>query len=202
MLYAVNDGEPKNAHLQVRGEPTRLGSEVPRRFIEVLGGDRLPPGEKGSGRRELAEWITGRKAAPLAARVMANRIWQHHFGYGLVRTENDFGTRRARPTHPELLDFLAARFVEAGWSIKSLHRLMMGSHVYQLASAADPATAKRDPDNRLLARFHRRRLDAEEIPRFAVNAWGQSRSLRRRGASVPAGGNVELYAARRLFGSL
>ena len=93
VLYAVNDGEPKNAHLQVRGEPTRLGSEVPRRFIEVLGGDRLPPGEKGSGRRELAEWITGRKAAPLAARVMANRIWQHHFGYGLVRTENDFGTR-------------------------------------------------------------------------------------------------------------
>jgi mono/diheme cytochrome c family protein len=163
VLYAVNDGEPKNAHLQIRGEPTRLGSEVPRRFLEVLGGDRLPAGEKGSGRRELAEWITGRRAEPLAARVMANRIWQHHFGEGLVRTENDFGTRGARPTHPELLDFLAARLVESGWSIKTLHRLMMGSHVYQLASAVDPATAKRDPDNRLLARFHRRRLDAEEI---------------------------------------
>ena len=94
---------------------------------------------------------------------MVNRIWQHHFGYGLMRTENDFGTRGARPTHPELLDYLATRFIESGWSIKSLHRLIMHSHVYQLASTVDEATTKRDPDNRLLAHFPRRRLDAEEI---------------------------------------
>jgi mono/diheme cytochrome c family protein len=163
VLYAVNDGEPKNARVQLRGEPTRLGAEVPRRFLEVLGGDPLPPTENGSGRRELADWMTKGRSAPLAARVMANRIWQHHFGYGLVRTENDFGTRGARPTHPELLDFLASRFIESGWSIKSLHRLIMLSQVYQLTSAVDEATAKRDPDNKLLAHFHRRRLDAEEI---------------------------------------
>ena len=163
VLYAVSEGEPKNARVQLRGEPTRLAAEVPRRFLEVLGGDSLPASEKGSGRRELADWITRGRSAPLAARVMANRIWQHHFGYGLVRTENDFGTRGARPTHPELLDFLAARFVASGWSIKSLHRLIMDSQVYQLASTVDEATAKRDSDNKLLAHFPRRRLDAEEI---------------------------------------
>jgi mono/diheme cytochrome c family protein len=163
VLYAVNDGEPKNARVQLRGEPTRPGAEVPRRFLDVMGGDPLPPTEKGSGRRELADWITKGRSTPLAARVMANRIWQHHFGYGLVRTENDFGTRGARPTHPELLDFLAVRFIEWGWSIKSLHRLIMHSRVYQLASAVDTATAKGDPDNKLLAHFPRRRLDAEEL---------------------------------------
>ena len=113
VLYAVSDGESKNAHIQFRGEPTRLGPEVPRRFLEIFGGQRLPAQEKGSGRRELAAWITGPDAAPLAARVIANRMWQHHFRYGLVRTENDFGARGARPTHPELLDFLAARLIES-----------------------------------------------------------------------------------------
>jgi mono/diheme cytochrome c family protein len=163
VLYAVNEGDAKNARVQLRGEPTRLAAEVPRRFLEVLGGDSLPASEKGSGRRELADWITRGRSVPLAARVMVNRIWQHHFGYGLVRTENDFGARGARPTHPELLDFLATRFIESGWSIKALHRLIMHSQVYQLASTVDEATAKRDPDNKLLAHFHRRRLDAEEI---------------------------------------
>jgi hypothetical protein len=163
VLYAVADGESHHVRIQLRGEPTRLGPEVPRRFLEIFGGDRLPASEKGSGRRELAQWITGRRAASLAARVMANRIWQHHFGYGLVRTENDFGTRGARPTHPELLDYLAARFIESGWSIKALHRLIMQSQTYQLSSGVGAAAAKRDPDDRWLGHFGRRRLDAEEI---------------------------------------
>jgi len=163
VLYAVAEGQPRNARIQMRGEPARLGSEVPRRFLEILGGDPLPKGEKGSGRRELADWVTGRRAAPLAARVMVNRIWQHHFGYGLVRTENDFGMRGARPTHPELLDFLAARFIEGGWSIKTLHRLIMNSATYQLSSDVDAATARLDPDDKWLESFRRRRLDAEEI---------------------------------------
>jgi hypothetical protein len=163
MLYAVAEGESRNSRIQLRGEPTRLGPEVPRRFLEILGGDPLPTGDKGSGRRQLADWLTSRRAASLAARVMVNRLWQHHFGNGLVRTENDFGARGARPTHPELLDFLAARFIESGWSIKTLHRLIMHSQTYQLASEADVAAVKRDPDDKWLSHFRRRRLDAEEI---------------------------------------
>jgi Protein of unknown function (DUF1553)/Protein of unknown function (DUF1549)/Planctomycete cytochrome C len=163
VLYAVAEGESHNVRIQLRGEPTRLGPEVPRRFLEVLGGDQLPASEKGSGRRELAGWITGHRAASLVARVMVNRIWQHHFGYGLVRTENDFGARGARPTHPELLDYLAARFIQSGWSIKALHRLIMQSQTYQLSSRVDAVAANRDPDDRWLGHFRRRRLDAEEI---------------------------------------
>jgi mono/diheme cytochrome c family protein len=163
VLYAVAEGESKNARIQLRGDPTRLGPEVPRRFLEIFGSDRLPAGEKGSGRRQLADWITGRRAASLTARVVVNRIWQHHFGSGLVRTENDFGARGAPPTHPELLDFLAARLIESGWSIKAMHRLIMHSQTYQLSSGVDAAAAKRDPDDRWLCHFRRRRLDAEEI---------------------------------------
>ncbi len=163
VLYAVAEGESRNARIQLRGEPTRLGREVQRRFLEIFGGDPIPAGEKGSGRRLLADWITQRRAASLAARVMVNRVWQHHFGFGLVRTENDFGVRGALPTHPQLLDFLAARLIESGWSIKSLHRLIMHSATYQLSSDTDVAAAKRDPDNRLLSHFTRQRLDAEEI---------------------------------------
>ena len=163
VLYAVSEGESKNARIQFRGEPTRLGPEVPRRFLEIFGGKRLPAQEKGSGRRELAAWITGPDVAPLAARVIANRIWQHHFGYGLVRTENDFGTRGARPTHPELLDFLAARLIESGWSIKALHRLILQSQTYQQASFVSATADQRDPQNSWLSHFSRRRLDAEEI---------------------------------------
>jgi mono/diheme cytochrome c family protein len=163
VLYAVSEGESKNARIQFRGEPSRLGPEVPRRFLEVFGGERLPANEKGSGRRELARWVTGPEVVPLAARVIANRIWQHHFGYGLVRTENDFGSRGARPTHPELLDFLATRLVESGWSIKSLHRLILQSQTYQQSSDVSAVADQRDPQNSLLSHFGRRRLDAEEI---------------------------------------
>jgi mono/diheme cytochrome c family protein len=163
VLYAVAEGESKNARIQFRGEPTRLGPEVPRRFLEIFGGQPLPVDEKGSGRRELAAWITGPNAAPLAARVIVNRIWQHHFGDGLVRTENDFGARGACPTHPALLDFLAARFVESGWSIKALHRLILHSQTYQQSSDVSAVAAQRDPQNSWLSHFGRRRLDAEEI---------------------------------------
>ena len=95
--------------------------------------------------------------------MIANRIWQHHFGYGLVRTENDFGARGARPTHPALLDFLAARLVESGWSIKALHRLILQSQTYQQSSDVSAVADQRDPQNSRLSHFGRRRLDAEEI---------------------------------------
>lgn len=159
MAYAVVEEKPHNARIHKRGEPLDLGDEVPRRFVEVLGGDRLERDAPGSGRLQLAEWLT-RPENPLTARVMVNRLWQHHFGTGLVATANDFGARGRRPTHPELLDYLAAKFVAGGWSVKALHRQIMLSRVYQNASASNTAA---DPDNELLAHFPRRRLDAEAI---------------------------------------
>ena len=111
--YAVTEGTPANARIMVRGEPASLGPEAPRGFLTILGGQKVPAAEKGSGRLELAEWVTDPKN-PLTARVMVNRIWLWHFGRGLVATPDDFGTRGEAPTHPELLDYLASRFLESG----------------------------------------------------------------------------------------
>jgi hypothetical protein len=140
--------------IQLRGEPDHPGDEVPRGFIRVLGGGPLPAETTGSGRLELARWLT-RSNNPLAARVMVNRIWQQHFGRGLVQTPNDFGVRGLPPTHPELLDHLAREFIHSGWSVKAMHRRLMLSAMYQQSPglATDP----------LYASFPRRRLSAEEI---------------------------------------
>ena len=160
--YGVAEGTPHDARIQKRGEPLKPGDLVPRRFLEVLGGDALPPGAAGSGRLELARWLT-RPENPLTARVMVNRIWAGHFGIGLVATENDFGRRGRRPTHPGLLDDLAERFIAGGWSIKAMHRLIMLSATYQLASDRSAISAEADPADELFWRFPRRRLDAESI---------------------------------------
>jgi hypothetical protein len=166
--YAVAEGKSEgrhkvgNAHVQLKGDPERPGKEVPRRFPTVLGGQELPPDTKGSGRVELAKWIADPKN-PLTARVMVNRIWHYHFGRGIVPTPSDFGRQGLPPTHPELLDYLAARFVEGGWSVKAMHRLIMLSRSYQLSSREDAANARIDADNNYLWRFNRRRLDAESI---------------------------------------
>jgi hypothetical protein len=168
MAYAVAEGDNKgkqkvgNARVQMKGDPERLGPEVPRRFPTVLGGQAIPADLKGSGRRELAGWITDR-ANPLFARVMVNRIWHYHFGKGIVQTPSDFGLQGRRPTHPELLDYLAARFAESGWSLKAMHRLVMLSRTYQLVSDEHEANARIDVANDFLWRFTRRRLDAESI---------------------------------------
>ncbi|MBK7998653.1 MAG: DUF1553 domain-containing protein [Verrucomicrobia bacterium] len=133
IAYAVSEGTPQNARLQMRGEPDKPGDEVPRGFLQVLGGGTIPDNNAGSGRLDLANWIT-RPDNPLTARVMANRIWQYHFGQGLVKTPNDFGTRGQPPTHPELLDYLATEFIKRGWSMKAMHRLIMLSATYQQAA--------------------------------------------------------------------
>jgi len=146
----------------VRGNPNNPGPAVPRQFLEVLSGPNRKPFTDGSGRLELARAIAS-KDNSLTARVMVNRVWLHHFGYGLVRTPSDFGTRCDPPTHPELLDWLAARFVESGWSMKQLHRLILMSQTYQQASAVTAESLKLDPENRLLARMNRRRLDFEAL---------------------------------------
>ena len=109
---------------------------APRRFLQILGGQPLPADGKGSGRLQLAEWLTDPKN-PLTARVMVNRIWQHHFGEGLVRTPNNFGKQGRPPTHPELLDYLADQFVRSGWSVKAMHRMILLSRTYQMASTDD-----------------------------------------------------------------
>jgi hypothetical protein len=162
VAYGVHEGAPVNAHIQLRGEPRKLGHQVPRRFLEVLGGDQLPTGYKGSGRLQLADWVT-RPENPLAARVLVNRIWQWHFGRGIVSTPSDFGFRGARPTHPELLDWITAEFISAKWSIKHLHRVIMLSRVYQLSSVDQSKALQMDPENRLLWRHTRRPLDAESM---------------------------------------
>lgn len=131
-----------------------------------------PPFPGTTGRRlALANWLT-HPAHPLTARVMVNRIWQYHFGTGLVATPDDFGVRGARPTHPALLDWLAAEFVESGWSIKRLHRLILLSATWRQSSVCDPAKLAADPENRLLGRFPRRRLEAEAIRDAMLSAGG------------------------------
>jgi mono/diheme cytochrome c family protein len=143
-----------------RGEPSNRGDEVQAGFPTVLG---APQPSLSSGRRvALAEWITN-PANPLTARVMVNRIWQHHFGRGLVGTPSDFGTRGEAPSHPELLDWLAAEFPARGWSLKQMHKLMLLSAAYQQSSQISPETLARDPDNRLFSRHQRQRLEGEVI---------------------------------------
>ena len=160
--YAVSEGKPGDAKVQKKGDPLNLGEKVPRGFLQVLGGQQLPATEQGSGRAELANWLTDSKN-PLTARVMVNRIWQHHFGRGLVETANDFGARGKAPSHPELLDYLATQFQRGGWSIKQMHKLLMLSQTYQLSSIDQRENSRIDAGNTLFWKFNRRRLDAEEL---------------------------------------
>ncbi len=161
--YAVADSTKiEDARVQYKGDPAKTGSVVPRRFPSALGGYGLAADETTSGRLSLARWIAS-SANPLTARVMVNRLWLYHFGQGLAPTPNDFGKQGKPPTHPELLDWLAWRFIDSGWSIKAMHRLIMQSHVYQLAAAPDPSAIPGDPANDLLSGFRRRRLEAEAI---------------------------------------
>jgi cytochrome c553 len=159
-MALVDSPRPMNSRVFIRGNPNRLGEEVPRQFLAILAGDKRQPFTRGSGRLELARAIASRDN-PLTARVMVNRVWLHHFGAGLVTTPDDFGLRSDPPSHPELLDYFAWRFMHDGWSLKKLHRLLMLSSVYQQKSDDDLRYEKLDPDNRLLAKANRRRLDFE-----------------------------------------
>jgi hypothetical protein len=153
-------GQALDLAIQIRGNPAKPGPVVPRHFLTVLSPGAPQPFTRGSGRLDLAEALT-RQAAPLTARVIVNRVWKHHFGRGLVESVSDFGAQGDRPSHPELLDDLTARFIEAGWSLKWLHREIMASAAYRQASDFDAARFAIDPDNRLLWRMNRRRLDVE-----------------------------------------
>ncbi|MFN3326533.1 MAG: PSD1 and planctomycete cytochrome C domain-containing protein [Bryobacteraceae bacterium] len=156
------DYKPHNVQLHIRGSHQNLGEEVPRGFLRLIAGENPPPIQDGSGRLKVAEWIASSEN-PLTARVMVNRIWRHHFGSGIVRSTDNFGATGDPPTHPELLDYLASRFVESGWSVKAMHRLMLLSSAYRMSSRPADAAKQADPENKLLHHFPVRRLEGEAI---------------------------------------
>jgi cytochrome c553 len=172
-LHAIKDvAEPKDTRVLLRGNPQTPGDVAPRRFLAILSGAERPVYHKGSGRLELAESIAN-TTNPLTARVMVNRVWHYHFGSGLVRSLSNFGQLGDRPSHPELLDYLASRFVENRWSIKALHREIVLSATYALSAEPDDANFAVDPENRLLWRANRRRLDIESVRDSILAASGE-----------------------------
>ncbi|WP_395743784.1 DUF1549 and DUF1553 domain-containing protein [Prosthecobacter sp.] len=153
----------ENCRIHVRGETTNLGSPVPRGFLQVISlKDAPPPAQKQSGRLELAQWLTHRDN-PLTARVYVNRIWQKLFGRALVTTVDDFGVNGSKPSHPELLDYLAVRFMDSGWSVKALIKEIVLSKTYRMSSAASSANLASDPDNIYLWRMSPRLVEAEVL---------------------------------------
>jgi hypothetical protein len=197
-------GEPAKTFVLERGELGQRGELVEPGFPGILSPDQqahparvAQVQSKSSGRRSaLARWIAD-KNNPLTARVLVNRIWQHHFGRGLVGTPSDFGVRGERPTHPELLDWLATEFVASGWSIKHMHRLILSSAVYQQASKSKQLDARAsDPENRLLSRFPLQRLDAETI-RDSLLVVSDRLNWRMGGPGTPAGDRRSVYLLAR-----
>ena len=162
MAYAVREAESVEQHVFVRGSHSNPGEAAPKAFPTAIAGERPPKIMKGSGRLELARWLAS-PDHPLTSRVAVNRIWHWHFSEGLVRTPNNFGVTGQAPTHPELLDYLARQFIRSGWSIKSMHRLLMNSSTYQTSSQVSDEVWQLDPSNRLWSRFQRRRLSVEEM---------------------------------------
>ncbi len=161
-MVMVDRPNPGDTRVLLRGNPGNPGAIAPRQFLTILTGDKPKPFKDGSGRLELAQAITD-KNNPLTARVFVNRMWLHYFGTGLVTSPSNFGMRAEPPSHPELLDYLAWRFMDDGWSIKKMHKLIVMSKTYQLSSAEHVKAREIDADNRLLARASRRRLDFEAL---------------------------------------
>jgi cytochrome c553 len=194
-LQDVPTRQIKDYPVLLRGEVGNRGEIVPRRFLEVLSPDpkKRPEWKNGSGRAQLAMAIADPKN-PLTARVMVNRMWQQHWGVGFVETPDDLGNMSSTPTHPELLDYLAATFVENNWSIKALHRTIVLSAAYQQSNTNNPKYAEQDPNNKLLWRFNLRRLDFEELHDSLLAITGEL-NLTRGGKPVSIGS--EEFAKRR-----
>jgi len=185
-LHAMKEGKPADIKVQIRGDAKQLGEIAPRRFLTALAPDG-PMYQKGSGRLQLAEDIL---RSPLAARVIVNRVWQHHFGHGLVRSHSNFGNTGERPTHPELLDYLASRLIENRWSLKALHREILLSNTYQLSTASNPKNYEVDPENKLLWRSTlRHRLDLEALRDSVLAVSGKLDSKRGGPPSMLSDGN-------------
>ncbi|MBL8826083.1 MAG: DUF1553 domain-containing protein, partial [Planctomycetaceae bacterium] len=197
IAHSITEGTVANLKLHHRGNHKDLGDEVPRHFLSILSPADPQPFSQGSGRLELARAIASRDN-PLTARVFVNRVWQHHFGRGIVGTPSNFGLLGERPTHPELLDHLASRLMQLGWSMKQLHREIMLSATYRLAATHHAANASTDPDNRWLWRMNRRRLDVESWRDAVLTASGKL-DLKLGGPSFDVGdanaGRRTLYAS-------
>ncbi len=186
LAMAVADGKVEDLALRVRGEPDIKGDVVPRAFPAILKQVSAPAiPENGSGRLELAKWLTSREH-PLTARVMVNRIWAHLLGRGLVETVDNFGASGAAPTHPELLDHLATRFMDNGWSVKSVVRSIVLSRTYRLSGQSIPANVLADEDNRLMWHANLRRLEVEAIRDSLLAAGGMLERQRPVGAPMEA----------------
>lgn len=187
MVMAVKEHpveEVGNARIHVRGNVHSLGKEVPRGFLEVAHyGERPKMPAKESGRLQLADWLASENN-PLTARVMVNRVWHWLFGSGLVRTVDNFGLRGAEPSHPELLDYLALRFMEEGWSVKWLIKTLVTSQTYRMSSEEIPQSHAVDPQNRLFWRMNRKRLEAECLRDAMLSASGKL-DLRMGGRTFP-----------------
>ncbi len=181
--------QPKNARVLVRGEIDQPAQEVPRGFVQVLTSTPANIAPASSGRLELAKWMTSPEH-PLTARVMVNRIWQHLMGEALVREPENFGASGPGPTDAELLDYLAVRFVESGWSVKSIIREIATSHVYRLSSKFDQNRFEKDPDNLYFARANPRRMDAEVIRDSMLVASGQLDTKRPEGSMISRFGST------------
>ena len=163
VVMAPKEGKPADLKIHIRGNHNNLGEEAPRGVLQIIAGENNSSIKtEQSGRLELARWIAD-PDNPLTARVMVNRIWQGHFGTGLVASSDNFGSTGEKPSHPELLDWLASRFIESGWSIKSVHRLILLSNTYRMRSFPREDGEQVDPDNRLIWRANRRRFDTEQL---------------------------------------
>ena len=170
---AQAEGTGMNEHVHIRGSHKSLGEVVPRRFLTVFGGSKNRAPDGASGRLELARRMVDPAINPLVPRVLVNRLWQHHFGEGIVRSTDDFGAMGQKPSHGALLDWLAGTLVENGWSIKALHRLILNSNTYKMSSVAVASAEQVDPSNTLLHRANVRRLEAEAIRDTLLAVSGQ-----------------------------
>ena len=201
VMGVQDEAETGDYHLCIRGNVHNLGPVVPRGFLQVLATSTPEIPADQSGRLELANWLTS-SDNPLPARVMVNRIWQHLFGHGLVRSVDNFGTTGEQPSHPQLLDYLAARFIDSGWSIKQTIRTIMLSQAYQASSLPGDAARRIDPENRLLSHQNRRRLEGETLRDTMLALSGRlDRSVG--GPTIRPGTRNELdYEFRELYRSV
>jgi len=197
-MVLADSAELCEPRIFVRGNPGQLGESVPRQFLTILAGPKQTPFAHGSGRLDLAQAITA-PGNPLTSRVIVNRVWMHHFGEPLVSTPSDFGNRSSPPSHPELLDYLAATFTasQEPWSLKRLHRMLMLSRTYQQVSFDRPDSRQKDPDNKYLWRMPRRRLDLESMRDSLLAISGRlDRTLAGRPVDIvgnPANGRRTIY---------
>jgi hypothetical protein len=200
LAMGVAAAEPRDCEIRNKGEPSDRGEAPPRGDLRIPGLPKLPPiPADAGGRLELASWLTS-PDNPLTARVMVNRVWQHLFGRGLVRTVDDFGATAEPPTHPELLDHLATRFREDGWSLKKLIRAIVLSRTYRQSSASQPAGQEQDPDNTLLWRMNRKRLVWESLRDSLLETAGQLTDQRPAGIQVSGiGGKSRLSQVTSLL---